>query len=1280
MHAQFISPDENAEALAGFILHPNYVLRIGGEAYSGLARLDEGRADACWQDIRRLQAVLAADREGLCAKLELLVPGCLDREITRAILNTKRAIFAGRKVAARDADQFFGAFPDLPLAAELADHIAKAIDLESMRAKFADAHAEDLVQSGPAIAMLAQGTNLRTGMSYSAPALSQSLRSAFAPDREKPLKAKAIRNIEDSAIQYFARCATKTSPLSSFTPIHVGSWTDGSGASSLDLKGTMIRRVELKGGLIRHLFDPVLQSFEFVRSNLPLRINGSVRFDEDQLRYEIITPGQEQSGRTWGTGLQVASMATNPIMRCLAIVLAAEPDCGMMAEDLVAAVCAKVPSMAAQQLWPFVQKLFSIGYLVADDGLVEQANALDWGEQITNLVGFPDQAAVQALIAELRDALAVMEGEDVPAREAAAQGIRRILADLARCTGADSASALFHQPFYENCYLQAADQSLDPAMLAPFAADLDLINELSHVLDPNQELHSRLADFYLARFGEDDRCDDPAAFLRDFDRVYSPGVLDGKILADETAPASPQTQCLLDAKREFDRLLDPLLESQEDVVLDQQALRAIVGMAPNSLRSRKYSYSHVVQFATEHDQTLMVLNQVFGGRSSILSRFLEVLEEPAIARVRDYIRAGSSAELVAELPGVFGFNANRHPPLADQYLHIAPFPRPDDHRTPVDFASLALVYDKQQHRVVFADGAGRVIDVFYQGLLIPALMPQLHRVLSLSFTEGPSFAIVKSIAQRVMRDGREQAAVPRISIGNVVLFRRTVLMHNRLLPDADCAADEFYRGVREWQDQHGLPDRFFMRSLPLIEALAGSETGKIDWGSVNFKDMKPFFVDLRSPRFVRLLQNMAKRNEMAVSISELLPEFGNSPFSIDGEERVAELHFEMAMVEPRAEPLLPKWHVVRVAWFEDNRDALMDGPLRRVLARLREEPAVHRISITPHWLHGPHVDIAIEALPHAFQNRIYPEIRQMLDGWIRDNSSSTVLDPVEYEARSRGIGMFELNPGPYLPLLENNRVALAPYKAPVGLAIPALAEHRATFLDDALETVFAVLRLKEADRSDYFRSLGAMLFITADSYVSGMSEGYMSLRSHADYFFAAHDLSGQVRARFDGFDNHWGADFDVMARTLTDRDWDSLPMGLAARNLVKAWSGVVDRTDLRSRELVLANHSALISQTVHQDLARTMAATDDSAMRQRFAGRKISDIGEVFLHSERGLEAQRSPDFLTYRTNVNFFYLLLPALGVTPVQKFMLCDLVARSVERVFARDWRQSIGMVAAE
>lgn len=1272
-----VSPLDDADPLGGYVLHPNYVVRIGGEASSALARLNEGRADTCWKRIVALRSEVDRGKKTLCAMLERLVPECNDRDTVRAILNAKRAIFAGRAVAAKDAGHILASrFADQ--ATGLAHYVEQFAALEANEAMLPAAHADDLANSASSVAELAQGINLRAGVSYSAPALSQSLRGTLGAAQAKPLKAKALRNIEDSALQYFARCATKTSPLSSFTPIHVGSWEDASGSDQLNLSAAILRRVEMKAGLVHHLFEPAINDFQFVKASFPLMLNQSVRVENDQLRYDIITPGQELSGRTWGTGLQQASMAANPVMRCIAAILLNEDSKALDSDSLVARTCALIPGMTAERLWPFVEKLFSIGYLIADTGLVEQVDALDWAERLIAKPGFPGRDRVKEILANLRAALAVMEGDDILARETAAGDIRRILAELAGATGADPTSAMFNQPFYENCYLQQAGPGLDPAMLAPFAIELDLINQLSHLLDPNQELHCRLADYFVDQFGQDGRCPDIAGFLREFDRIYAPGVLDAEIQAEHTAPISAQTQCLLDAKREFDRLLDPQLELAADVTLDLQALQRIVDLAPWTLRNRKISYSHVVQFVQEQDRRRLVLNQVFGGRSSILSRFLEVLDEPAVERVRDYIKAGSNADLVAELPGVFGFNANRHPPLADNYLHIPPFPRPDTERAAIDLASLALTYDADQHRVVFSDQAGMIVDIFYQGLLIPALMPQLHRVLSLGFSEGPSFAIVKAVAQRVMRPGRELAAVPRISIGNVVLFRRSVLMQNRLLPDANCPADEFYRAVRQWQQSHDLPDRFFIRSLPLANTTAADGKGKIDWQSVNFKDMKPFYVDLRSPRFVRLLQNMVKRNELAVTISELLPDFSGSPFAIEDEPHVAELHFEMSLVQPRAKPDQLNWQVIRVAWFDEDRDALMRGPIKETVEVLRRDPAVRRVTVAPHWIHGPHVDISLEAPARDFLARIFPNIRAIISRWLAENPSTIDLDPAAYDAKSRGIALFELNPGPYLPLLDNNRVTLAIHQPPVGLAIPQLADLRASFLDESLTNVFAALELKRDNRDEFFRLLGAMLLTTADSFASGMADGYLSLRSHADYFFAAHDLSGQVRARFDGFDRHWAAEFDAMAQAIASREWELMPLACENRRLIIDWAEVVSQTNRRSRALVEANHAALIGQSVHQDLARGMAANDDSAMRRRFAARKISDLGDAFLNSERGQKVQQSPDFLTYRTNVNFFYLLLPILGVTPVQKFLLCDLVARSVERVFARDWRKTISAIA--
>jgi hypothetical protein len=190
----------------------------------------------------------------------------------------------------------------------------------------------------------------------------------------------------------------------------------------------------------------------------------------------------------------------------------------------------------------------------------------------------------------------------------------------------------------------------------------------------------------------------------------------------------------------------------------------------------------------------------------------------------------------------------------------------------------------------------------------------------------------------------------------------------------------------------------------------------------------------------------------------------------------------------------------------------------------------------------------------------------------------------------------------------------------------------------------------------------------------------MSLRSHADYFFAAHDVGGSVRARFDSMDSQRTAELDQITRAIHARDLQQLPANAGLRAAAEAWLLVSDAIAARNRKTVAEQYDALVGQSVHMDLAREMQDDAPAEFRERFTSRKISAIGEAFLNTERGKAAQRTPSFLAYRTNVNFFYSLLPILQVQPIQKFLLCHLVANSIERVFQQDWRAKIQPSVAE
>lgn len=1265
--------------LAGGVLHPYYVMRIAGEPVGLLDQLGTGEADRLWNEAVRLRADIAAATAARVAYLETVIPSLDDKAASRAALNVKRAVFKAKTFPAEALDILASWIDGAELEALRALN-ASMVRLSAIQGEILAAHDREMAHGSSTIEQLLDASNMCNALSYTNPDLLRKLKRHFGEAAGKA-DAKATRNIEDSLLQYYARSSTKTSPLSSFTVIHVGKWQDDAqGGWSSDYGRPLDRRVELKAGLVRHIMSPFITDFSVAARAFPLKPNGSIRSEDGRIKLYSIAPGQEVSGRTWGTGLSVAQLDANAVINCVAHAFEANGGAPVMAEALCAAVCALAPKLTPQLVWPFLQKLYSVDYLVAVTGLVEQGDIIDWARSVAANPAIPRGAELLAIFDRLETDLATMRGEDSDARAAAVIAIRAHIDALASLTGADKEGALFKTPFYENCYMAECRADLGHAHLERYAEELELLHELSYLLDPNQQLHARMCDYFVHQYGADGACTDIVSFLEKFDRIYAPGVMDSEVDYAEAAPNSERTEAWLRAVKAFDTALDPMLHQDKDIALDLETMRGVLNLLPPSMRARGSSYSYVVQTAREGGQEQLVLNQVFGGRSSILSRFFEALDEESLDDIRDYVAAGAREGKSVEMGGVFGFNANRHPSMSARELDVPPFPPAFEGLDKLSLNELTLEYSRDDHRLKFRAPSGELIDVWYHGLLIPSLLPQLQRILALGFTEGPSFAIVKSLVKLSKLRGQEVTHVPQISLGKVVLFRRTWLVSQAALPDPQQGAREFYLAAREWQQRLGLPERFFVRAVPLADNNPDGSTGAISWKDVNFKDMKPFYVDLRSPRFVRLMQNMMKRNSLTLCVSELRPDFASHPVTVEGQPHVAELHFELTRFAQPIPAPVKQWSTVRIAYFDDDRSALVNGPVRAAIGMARSRFGIERMFLAPHWKFGPHLDLVVECDLERFHTEVYPAIRDILSAWLAANPSRVKLDPAAYAETSRRVGMFELDSGPYLPLLKNNSVSSVPYVRPKTLVLQQFAENKEQMLCDSLDLVMSLYALKENDKDGFFLALHAMIAAVADTYADGMSEGYMSLRSHADYFFAAHDVGGSVRSRFDLIDQQRAAELDGITRAVHAGALHELPLQPALRDAVSSWMKVIGETASRNRAAVEHHYEELVGQSIHMDLARGMEPDAPAEFRERFTSRKISAIGEAFLNTERGKAAQRTPTFLAYRTNVNFFYSLLPILQVQPMQKFLLCHLIANSVERVFKQDWRAKIQPSVAE
>lgn len=1280
------------------MLHPVYIARVAGEPADLLTGLGTGDTARHLARLASLAEELDVLGQSLVAAIEARVPQLKGKQ-TRAALNAKRAIFNRAAVKAADVALLGDA-----LAPGTAERIAQyQRDWEQCRAMEAATAATfdaELADSADALLSMLQRRNIVDGLSYTNPELLEKFRQRLPVDAPSSATGKARRSLEDALLQYAARVATKTSPLSSFTMLGVGRWQRQGNDLAMEFGTDVERRVAFKGALFRHLEAAILSRFELAARITPLEINPSVQINGDRLQLKAITPGSLGSGRFWGTGEDRVEAAHNAVMALIAHVFTDAGGVPLSADSLVERICAKAPKLAPAEVMLFLAKLYGIQYLRPARGTFEQDDAM--ASYVALLAPIEGELgdALRTLAARMHVAAETFHVADAAGRSEAMLQLQADIRQSCVLLGVDHDTPLFKPVLFENCYLQPQGRALAAADLEPYAADLELLLEVAVLTDLTHQTRCELADFFLSRFGQDGVCETVEAFLETFDEIYGPGkFVDAP--PGRRAPRSAASKGLMLAADRFHDLLEPLLRETGETHIDAGALREVLDAVPAEIRNRSLSQSYLLQFAREGAQRMAVVNQMFGGRSALMSRFLEVLDEPAIDEVRDYVRAGSDTGYAVELPGVFGFNANHHPMLADAELAVPPFPPGRAGTERVALARASMVYDAHTHSVVLRTPQGRRFDLFYQGFLIPSLLPSMHRVLALGFGDGPSqFAIATLLTRDIVKPD-VLTQVPRLRLGSLVLARRIWIIPFNQVPDIQLEPADFFVAVQAWRAQHGFPNDVFFRVIPIPGAESeGSAAEAVEWHTFKFKNLKPFYVRLDSPRFVRLMQRTLKRDSYSVSLTEALPALDDQHVSVGGRPHVSELQVEMtrparALAPEKAitQALLADavqkgtdaaaraaafadWTTVRIAYFAKERSALLLGPVRQAVDAVRARFPSINLTLQTQWKFGPHLELSFNAGMQGAA--VFDLVASIVNPWLQQHPSQELIDPEAYAALSAKLGMSELEPGPYLPLLEDNTISRVPYQPARALATDELVESKHLFLSEALDLQLELLALRSDDADVLSLTLIAMMAVCGDTYAPhGLSKGFMSFRSHAEYFFAAYDGQGTLRTQFDALDRAKQEAVDAILQALGDGDVEQMPLPAPHRAVVQRWIGIVGRTADRNERIVRQSHERLLAGDTFDSLVKDLATSTPAAFQQRARAKATSELGNAF-DAEAGHRIQSSPEFMAFRTTVNFFYLILPTLGISPLQKFCFCHLLANGAERHFKVSWREIVGLAA--
>jgi hypothetical protein len=341
----------------------------------------------------------------------------------------------------------------------------------------------------------------------------------------------------------------------------------------------------------------------------------------------------------------------------------------------------------------------------------------------------------------------------------------------------------------------------------------------------------------------------------------------------------------------------------------------------------------------------------------------------------------------------------------------------------------------------------------------------------------------------------------------------------------------------------------------------------------------------------------------------------------------------------------PSWHSVRVTYYDGQDGLLLDG-VRPLFASVR-----HRVAAAyfqRHWLRGPHLRLHFRAAPEVFAARVRPAIDEWIGGYLASRPSAAEVDEPRLLALHAKLARAEAERGPLTPLYPDNSIDEIAYDPRLhtlgGHAASSLLSELYVATDDLAFEMIAAIRAGGARLAPCFD----LLVATAHAFSAhGLRDGFVSFHSHAEAFLATTGRADRLRAAW-------------------DRQAPALGPGLRARvpEVVAALAGGGESKSVPFvREWI--DRLAPLAKRAEDLIVRGELSLDRPSSREKVAS--ISPFHGTLAGSEvYWTKVHDAPWFSRYRFMLNYLYLQLTRLGITPAERFLLCYLVARTAEEVF--------------
>jgi hypothetical protein len=340
------------------------------------------------------------------------------------------------------------------------------------------------------------------------------------------------------------------------------------------------------------------------------------------------------------------------------------------------------------------------------------------------------------------------------------------------------------------------------------------------------------------------------------------------------------------------------------------------------------------------------------------------------------------------------------------------------------------------------------------------------------------------------------------------------------------------------------------------------------------------------------------------------------------------------------------WCSVHVHYHDGLDDLILDAA-RPLFSRLR--PAVAQAYWVRHWRRGPHLRLNLRTTPQAFTELVWPAVDDGLRGYLAEHPSTTVLDEQAETVRHQRLAEQEWELGPLGPWMLNNSVHVEPYDPRLhALGGQTSADLLADFHTDATELAFAMLAAARNGADRLTLALNLMFAYAQVTVPEGVSRGYMSYFSHATGFLGNCVDPPATRATFDRCYHDNRDRLAAQLATVLDTVDGS---GTAA--FVPEWLILVRRYRDLAQPLI-ASRAISFDHLVNQPMSSV------------WPQRSPHVVDRLFVNNAWQREVRDSDWFSRHRLVLNYQYLFLNRLGITPGKRYLLCYLAACTVQEAF--------------